>query len=258
MCIGFIYEWVNTNNGMKYLGSHKGNADDGYTGSGKRFLNAVRKYGIDNFCREIVEYVDHEDDLLVREQYYLDERNCAKSKRYYNISPTAGGGNTGSGKKISNTHKKAFKNGERTPWCKGKKMTDEQKKNLPIDEWLVILPRGEEKYIKNMLEFCRQHKLNPSAMSAVARGKRGHHKGYKCKKLSNNRDVEYEYSEYKYLTHEEKIKINSESVKAAKAKSAAPKIEYNGVVYYSLVNAMAETGLSRFLLVKNGKLLRND
>jgi hypothetical protein len=230
--VGFVYEWTNKKNGMKYLGSHKGTVDDGYKGGGKNFRRAIKKYGIENFERDIVEYVIDESDIFVREQHYLDERNCAKSKGYYNISPIAGGGDTGNN----------YNN-----W---KKLSD---------DWLVILPSEEEIIIKNMLEFCRQHKLNASAMSAVARGDRRHYKGYKCKKLTNNRNVAYEYKEPPlYLTAEEKKKINSEAVKKSKQQKATPKIIYNGVTYTSLGEAMADTNLSRYLLVKNGMLLRNN
>ena len=44
----------------------------------------------------------------------------------------------------------------------------------------------------------------------------------------------------------------------AKQQKATPKIIYNGVTYTSLVEAMDATRLSRFLLLKNGKLLRNN
>jgi group I intron endonuclease len=228
---GFIYEWTNKKNGMKYLGSHKGTVDDGYKGGGKNFRRAIKKYGIENFERDIVEYVVEETDLFAREQYYLNERNCANSKEYYNISPIAGGGDTG------NNHNN---------W---KKVSD---------DWLVILPSGEEIIIKNMLNFCRQNMLNASAMSSVARGRKGHYKGYRCKKLSNNRNVEYEHKEYTYLSTEEKKKINSDSVKRAKQKNATPKITYNGITYNSLVEAIADTNLSRHLLIKHGILLRNN
>lgn len=253
---GFIYEWTNMKTGTKYLGSHKGTVDDGYTGSGFSFIKAVNKYGIDSFSREIIEFVQDEKDIFIREQHYLNERNCAKSRKYYNISPTACGGNTGAGKKISKTNKKLFAKGKRVA-RKGIPLSEEQKEKL-CDEWLVSLPSGEEIIIKNMLEFCKQYKLNSSTMSAVARGYRGHHKGYKCRKLTNNRDVEYTYKQYVYMTAEEKNKINSESVKKAKEMSSLPKIEYNGVVYHSIKKAKEATGLSRYLLVKNGKLLRNN
>lgn len=252
---GFIYEWTNMKTGTKYLGSHKGTVDDGYTGSGYSFIKAVRKHGIENFKREIIEFVQDEQDIFVREQHYLDERNCAKSRKYYNISPTACGGDTGAGKKISKTNKKLFAEGKRVAARKGIPLTDEQKEKLS-DDWLVILPTGEEIVTKNMLEFCRKNNLNASAMSAVARGDRGHYKKYKCRKLSNNRDVVYEYKEYKYMTAEEKNKINSESVKKAKKQNAKPKIRCNDVTYNSLVDAQNATGLSVYLLKKRGEILR--
>ena len=251
---GFIYEWTNTKDGKKYLGSHFGSIDDGYVGSGKRFNNAVNKYGIEQFSRSIVEYVIFEDAVLLREQYYLDTRNCAKSKRYYNISPTAGGGNCGNGKKISRTKKKRYASGELVIHNKGVAMSEEQKLVL-ADKWEVITPAGKVIVVANMLEYCRNNELNPSAMSAVARGNRGHYKGYKCRKLTNNRNVVYEYKEKQYLTKEEKNRINSESVKKAKRENGIPKIKYDGVIYNSLVQATEATGKSRYLLVKYGEML---
>lgn len=228
---GFIYEWTNKKNGMKYLGSHHGTTDDGYIGGGKNFKRAIKKYGIENFDRVIVEYVIERENIFVREQYYLDERECAKSKKYYNISSVAGGGDTGN---------------NQDNW---KKVSD---------DWLVVLPSGEEIVIKNMLEFCRQNSLNSSTMSAVARGKRSNYKGYKCRKLTNNRNVEYEYKEFVFMTKEEKSKINSKSVKKAKRQNSKPKICYDGVTYNSLVEGIESTKMSRYLLIKYGKLLRNN
>lgn len=256
--IGFIYEWTNINNGMRYIGSHKGTLDDGYTGSGKRFLKAVKKHGISSFSRNIIEMIYDESILLSREQYYLDINNCAKNKKYYNISPTAGGGDTGAGNKISSSHKRAFKNGTRQPWNKGKKLTDKQKEKSPTDVWEVCTPTGEIVKISNMLQFCKENGLNPSTMSAVARGVRGQHHGYKCRKLTNNREVPYEFKEYTYMTSDEKKQINSVAVKKAKQVKALPKIIFDGVTYNSIVEATYKTGKSRYLLVKYGTLLRNN
>lgn len=257
MYAGFIYEWTNKLDGMKYIGSHKGTIDDGYTGSGKRFENAKKKYGIENFERAILEYVEFPTDILLKEQYYLDKFDCAKNKRYYNISPTAGGGDSGNGPKISATKKLRFASGEIVTHNKGKAMKDEQKLKL-ADKWEVTTPANEVLLITNMLEYCRQHNLNASAMSAVARGRRGHYKNYKCRKITNNRNVEYEFKEKKYLTDREKSKINSDGVKKAKRANATPKIKYNGVIYNTLVEATEATSISRHLLIKHGELLRNN
>lgn len=139
----------------------------------------------------------------------------------------------------------------------GMPMLQEHKDKLS-DTWEVVRPDGNVLIIKNMRQFCIENKLNASAMSALARGKRGTFKGHKCRKLSNNRNVEYEHKEYVYLTEDEKKKINSEAVKQAKKQKATPKIKYNGVTYNSLVEATEATGKSRYLLIKDGELLRKD
>lgn len=249
---GFIYEWTNKLDGMKYLGSHKGTIDDGYTGSGKRFINAVNKYGIENFERIIVEYIEKDEDILIREQHYLDIIGCAKNPLYYNIAPNAGGGDCGNGTKISATKKKRFASGDSVINNKGKAMKDEQKLKL-ADEWEVITPTNEVLTIANMLEFCRQNNLNASAMSAVARGRKSMYKGYKCKKLTNKRNVVYELAEYVFMTKEERSQQLKKIARRGKDNHEAVKIECDGIVYDTIREACEATGKSYYLITKYGK-----
>lgn len=126
-------------------------------------------------------------------------------------------------------------------------------RNRLSDTWEVICPNGTTIVITNMLQFCKERNLNPSAMSAVARGKRGSFKGYKCKKLTNNRNVEYSYKEYPYETEEEKsLRLSRQAVKGSNHHEATA-IEYEGVKYGSIVEAMTATGKSYYLLTKYGK-----
>jgi hypothetical protein len=92
--IGFVYCWENIENGKKYIGSHLGKIDDGYTGSGKYFCRAYEK-NPEKFKRVILEYVPRGDrkDVLTAEQRHLDTiDNIGKNENFYNISPFAGGG----------------------------------------------------------------------------------------------------------------------------------------------------------------------
>lgn len=89
---GFIYLWKNTITGQKYIGSHMGSTDDGYIGSGTYFNRAIKKYGIENFERTILEYVENCLILKEREQYYLDLYNAAHNNEFYNLKSKAGGG----------------------------------------------------------------------------------------------------------------------------------------------------------------------
>src|SRR5271157_5409684 len=54
---GFVYKWTNQKNGRWYIGSHIGDPNDPkdqYVASGRNVINAMRKYGLDNFRREIL------------------------------------------------------------------------------------------------------------------------------------------------------------------------------------------------------------
>lgn len=88
--IGFVYLWTHIDSGKKYLGSHRGRVEDGYVGSGKHFLWAVKKYGVSSFTRTILEYVA-DGDVYNREQYWLNKLDCAADSSFYNLSGKAQG-----------------------------------------------------------------------------------------------------------------------------------------------------------------------
>ena len=64
----FIYKTTNTLNSRFYIGMHSTtNIDDGYLGSGKRIKAEIKKYGKQNFVREILEHLPSRDALCERE-----------------------------------------------------------------------------------------------------------------------------------------------------------------------------------------------
>ena len=136
--------WENTLNSKKYIGSHKGNIDDNYIGSGIYFKKAYNKYK-KYFKRHIlyigVNYREYEDKLLKK-------LNVAKSNDYYNLKNDAIGGwdhthNDSNiiayrGKRISEAksgkiykHLDYDKKGENNPMY-GKKHTQETKDKIAI------------------------------------------------------------------------------------------------------------------------------
>lgn len=46
--------------------------------------------------------------------------------------------------------------------------------------YVITFPNGNVETIKNMKQFSETHNLNASAMSAVAKGKKSHHRGFIC------------------------------------------------------------------------------
>lgn len=81
---GFVYEWVNTINGMKYIGSHIGKDSDKYLGSGVNFRADLKKYGTQSFTRKILEYVNDANDLPAIEKKYLELVDAKDNPNYYN------------------------------------------------------------------------------------------------------------------------------------------------------------------------------
>lgn len=58
----FVYKTINLINGKIYVGVHEGALDDNYLGSGKAIKAAIKKYGVNNFSREIIkEFVNIEE-----------------------------------------------------------------------------------------------------------------------------------------------------------------------------------------------------
>ena len=91
---GYVYEWTNIKNGMKYIGSHYGAVDDYYTGSGRDFMIAY-KSAPDDFVMTVLEYVcqDNKELVLLTEKKWLDSVPDIKNHPlYYNLNNDAVGG----------------------------------------------------------------------------------------------------------------------------------------------------------------------
>ena len=67
-----IYRITNMINGKKYIGKHSTtDVYDGYFGSGIAIKQAINKYGIDNFKKEIICYCNNEEELKEMEKYHI-------------------------------------------------------------------------------------------------------------------------------------------------------------------------------------------
>lgn len=93
---GFIYITTNLINGKKYIGMHT-NFDDDYLGSGKLLLRAIKKYGRENFKREIIAYAKTKEELGKLEKYYIKKYNAIEDENFYNIHEGGYGGYTMAG-----------------------------------------------------------------------------------------------------------------------------------------------------------------
>jgi len=86
-----VYITINLINGKKYIGKDEVNNPD-YLGSGRNIKHAIKKYGRENFIKEILCYGKDRNDLRELEKYYVDYYNAQYSDLFYNIAPGGDGG----------------------------------------------------------------------------------------------------------------------------------------------------------------------
>jgi group I intron endonuclease len=93
-----IYRTTNLINQKFYIGKDTHN-NPNYYGSGKKMKLAIKKYGKENFKKEILEICETKEQLNEREKYWIEKLNAINEG--YNISLGGDGGDT-----ISNNPKK--------------------------------------------------------------------------------------------------------------------------------------------------------
>lgn len=82
----YFYKITNNLNGHFYYGVHStNNLNDGYMGSGTRLRQAYKKYGIENFKKEILYFFNSEEEALNYEAEIVNE-SLVKDLNCYNIS----------------------------------------------------------------------------------------------------------------------------------------------------------------------------
>jgi group I intron endonuclease len=88
----YLYKITNLVNNRFYIGVHKTkNIEDGYMGSGKILRQAIEKYGIENFQKEILEYFSDSKSMLKREKEIVTEEFLSRSD-VYNLRKGGDGG----------------------------------------------------------------------------------------------------------------------------------------------------------------------
>lgn len=87
-----IYQTTNVVNNKIYIGAHKTNdLNDEYIGSGKHLTRAIKKYGIENFKKEILFIFDNADEMYSKEKELVNE-SFVRSPNTYNMKVGGFGG----------------------------------------------------------------------------------------------------------------------------------------------------------------------
>ena len=88
---GFIYITTNLINGKRYIGrccmqTTRVNSWKNYLGSGIALENAIKKYGKENFKRDIISFAYSNEELNLQEMKLIKFLNAVEDENYYNLS----------------------------------------------------------------------------------------------------------------------------------------------------------------------------
>lgn len=102
MKIHIIYKITNSINGKFYIGKHStNNIEDNYLGSSKILYRAIKKYGKENFTKEILDIFYTEQEALDKESELVNE-TFVNRKDTYNLTLGGSGSFYAAGKSSKN------------------------------------------------------------------------------------------------------------------------------------------------------------
>ena len=126
---GYIYKTTNLINGKIYIGQHCSNKfDTSYYGSGKKILRALKKYGLNNFNCEIIEWCETREIANEREIFWICKLNSKNNDVGYNI--TDGGEGWKGGKHSDETKNKISRTKTGVSPNRVYKVSDETKQKI--------------------------------------------------------------------------------------------------------------------------------
>lgn len=86
-----IYKTTNLVNGKIYIGQSINDDDHNYIGSGTYIKKAIKKYGKDNFKKEIIERCDSKENLNNRELFWIRHYGTTNRNVGYNVATWSDG-----------------------------------------------------------------------------------------------------------------------------------------------------------------------
>lgn len=164
-----IYKTTNLTNKKIYIGQDSKN-DPNYLGSGSLIKKAIKKYGRENFIKEIVSFCDTKENLDSLERFYIKVFN-SKEPNGYNL---ADGGNGSLGWKATKETRKRMSEsmrGNRNPMRNSESLEKVKGKNNHFygkhhtEESRNKISRGLRKHPTILCKQCGRETRNPKYCS---------------------------------------------------------------------------------------------
>jgi hypothetical protein len=167
-----VYRTKNLVTGHEYTGKHETDLlEDGYLGSGKRLQHAIKKYGRENFAREVLHDFETTAEMDAMEAALVTEDYCSREDTY-NICP---GGRGGWGYINANGLVDAKTAGQR-----GGLGNRGKKKSNISDLWKASLSIASKRaWSEGKLQISQMNTPEAIAKRSETMQRRGHQKGEK-------------------------------------------------------------------------------
>jgi hypothetical protein len=156
-----IYKTTNNINGKVYIGCHKTlTPNDGYLGSGTILKRAIKKYGRENFTKEILFVFDNSEEMFLKEGEIVD-KVFIETEKSYNLLIGGFGGFGYINSTCKNLYGENGNNGKEALKL-GRKVFKEMVESgkIDIDKWKQTVSDGlKKKYSRDGFHWTgRKHK----------------------------------------------------------------------------------------------------
>lgn len=182
-----IYKTTNLINGKIYIGQDSKN-NPKYLGSGDLLKKSIKKYGKENFIKEILCTCINQKDLDDKEKFFIKELDSFNMEIGYNIA--LGGRNGGSfGRKLSEEHKKKISESRI-----GIVFSEEHKNKLSKAHIGKVIGRETKEKMSNSQKLITHKPMSKETKEKISKIKTG-------KKLSNETKEKIRESHYGEKNH---------------------------------------------------------
>lgn len=269
-----IYKITNQINSKIYIGQDKHN-NPNYLGSGKILHLAFKKYGTENFIKEIIEECESKEHLDERERYWINFYKSTDRNIGYNIALGGKGGDT-----ISNHPDRDLIRQKHSEWMQENNPTRGRKKSEDeIERWKdsfigkytgenspnfgkkhnddskIKMSEARKKWHENLTEEERNN--ISKKISEANTGKESYWKGKNndthsewmkqnnpMKGKTHTDEVKQRISEANKKPKSEETKRKLSEANKGKKPGNMVKVEVDGIVYESLSEASIKTGIN--------------
>lgn len=248
-----VYEIKNNINGKSYVGQYSGLSFEKYFGSGKLIKLAIKKYGLENFSKTILEECSNKDELNEKEIFWIDKLKTIENG--YNLTEGGTGGDLSEFIKYDENWVENQRLSTKKYWdnisdderkIRGESVSGE-KNGMYGKEGFWKGKKIPKEIVKKSLDSRRSYdkEQNPNWKGGLTYvycecGKKigyGHTHCNKCRPRSNDNNPFFG------KLHSEETKMKLSEKRKGKKPTNMTQVEIDNIIYESLAEASRQTGI---------------